>query len=447
MILLLALGSSPLEVFALPNNSFDEWPTGGNNDVTSTLPEPPAVKHIVDLKEMFKYPTLNYSRIPRDPVNEQILDFSSNKSYVTKIDSSVAVLTRDSKWQSGVMWSLDKYKVKLNEPFHMVSYIYLGNKGQTKGGADGITFTMHNDKKDAIEKESGSTSNTRDGAYGAIGNGLGVYGNYFSGADNSNVYVQMKEGVTNGIALEFDTFYNDEKELGGKQFTDTDLWQYIESGIPGGANLNSKRQGTPNTEYGHIAINYLNDMQDNRANGTGKTFDEVPKHAKMLSVGWDGVISHLDYQKGWQVSSKPEKKLADDMWHRLEVKWTPTPNSSTTGNLTYLIYRDGHIGKRNVKSIDDTSNDGSNVLTYTIENLDVVDVFKVNSTADSVYWGFSGSTGGFQNNQAVQMLELPVNYYTAELSKVDQDENLVSGARFQIEKKNETTGDWEVQKF
>ncbi|HFH9925887.1 TPA: SpaH/EbpB family LPXTG-anchored major pilin [Streptococcus suis] len=453
MILLVALGSSPLEVFAyVPDLDGTEWPTISNNGTASTLPEPPADKDIVDLKQMFNYPTLDYSGIPLDPANGQILDFSRNKSYVTSddssvADSSVAVLTRDSTWQSGVMWSLDKYKVQLDEPFHMISYVYLGNKGQQNHGADGITFTMHNDDKEASPSEAGSTANTGNNAYGALGNGLGVYGNHFSGADNSNVYVQMKKGVTNGIALEFDTFYNDEKELGGKQFTDTDLWQYIESGIP---NVNDKsvRQGTPNTEYGHIAINYLNEMQDNRANGTGETFDIVPKHAKMLSVGWDGVISHLDYQKGWQLvdGSTPEKKLADNMWHRLEVIWTPTPNSSTTGDLTYLIYRDGHNGARNVDSIEDTTNDGSNVLTYTIENLDVVDVFKVNSTADSVYWGFSGSTGGFQNNQAVQMLQLPVNYYTAELSKVDQGGKPVSGARFKIEKKDEN-GNWIVQQF
>ncbi|HEM3671115.1 TPA: SpaH/EbpB family LPXTG-anchored major pilin [Streptococcus suis] len=474
MILLVALGNSPLEVFALPNNGRTEWPTGvedgGDNDVTTTLPQPPAIENIVDLRKMFNYPTLDYSKIPRDPKNKQILDFSSNKSYVTYIDSSVAVLTRDSKWQSGVMWSLDNYKVKLDEPFHMVSYIYLGNKGQylgnngqTIGGADGITFTMHNDDKDAIEieKESGSTSNTRAGAYGAIGNGLGVYGNYFSGADTSNVYVQMEKGVTNGIALEFDTFYNDEKELGGKQFTDTDLWQYIESGIPGGANLNSKRQGTPNTDYGHIAINYLNDMQGNRANGTGKTFDIVPKHAKMLSVGWDGEISEdyfdneeipgLHYVNGWQVSKPPSlpsssSRLADNLWHRLEVKWTP--KSVKTGDLTYIIYRKGHKENRNVRSIDDTKNDtesSDDILTYTISDLDVVDVFKVNSTADSVYWGFSGSTGGFQNNQAVQMLQLPEAYYKSGIRKVDQDNKLVEKAKFELQVLNGV--DWETVKF
>ncbi|NQM29569.1 SpaH/EbpB family LPXTG-anchored major pilin [Streptococcus suis] len=448
MILLVALGNSPLEVFAyVPDLNGTEWPTISNNGTASTLPQPPAVEDIVDLSRMFNYPILNYSGIPLDPANGQILDFSRNKSYVTSHDSSVAVLTRDSTWQSGVMWSLDNYKVQLDEPFHMISYVYLGNKGQQNRGADGITFTMHNDNKVASSSEAGSTANTGNNAYGALGNGLGVYGSHFSGADNKNIYVQMTQGVTNGIALEFDTFYNDETNLNGKQFSDNDLWSY------------ARPQGSYNSNFGHIGINYLNNLQQNRANEDYTTlqprryktfstdvydYNNMIKHSGMLAVGWDGTITRLDPKNGWQIGTYPSKPLADDKWHRLEVKWKPT--SSTTGNLTYLIYRDGHNGVRNVDSIDDDSNDGSDVLTYTIENLDVQSVFAVSSTADSVYWGFTGSTGGFQNNQAVQMLQLPVNYYTAELSKVDQDGNPVSGARFQIEKKDEN-GNWIVQQF
>ncbi|HEL1557404.1 TPA: SpaH/EbpB family LPXTG-anchored major pilin [Streptococcus suis] len=446
MVFLVALGSSPLEVFALPNNGLNEWPTGGGNDVTSTLPQPPAVKNIVDLSSMFNYPKLDYGGIPRDS-GTVVSGYTELKSYVTATDSSVAVLTRDSTWQSGVMWSLDDYKVRLNEPFHMVSYVYLGNKGDNDSGADGITFTMHNDKKDetlsAYDRKvlSGNENNFGINAYGALGNGLGIYGNNFSAAAGQNRYVYMQKGVTNGIALEFDTFLNDEYLLNGKQFSDNDLWDFVNrTNRDGGI-----RQGTLNSSYGHIAINYLNKIQDNLANNTGLTFDQVTKHEQMLSVGWDGAISHLDYQKGWQVSSNPTKKLADNQWHRLEVIWTP--KTDTTGDLTYKIYRNGHQGYQNISTIDNTYYDGSDILSYTISDLNVVNVFAVNSTADSVYWGFSGSTGGFQNNQAVQMLQLPVNYYTAELSKVDQDNNPVSDAVFHLEKKNETTGDWEVQEF
>lgn len=181
MILLVALGSSSLEVFGIvPKPKETEWPTYNINGSASTLPQPPAVKNIVDLRSMFHYPILDYGKIPRDS-DTVVSGYTELTSYVTTDDSSVAVLTRDSTWQSGVMWSLDNYKVKLDEPFHMVSYVYLGDKGDNAGGADGITFTMHNDKKNETLSDSdraskaGNSNNYGINAYGAMGNGLGIY--------------------------------------------------------------------------------------------------------------------------------------------------------------------------------------------------------------------------------------------------------------------------------
>lgn len=96
----------------------------------------------------------------------------------------------------------------------------------------------------------------------------------------------MTQGVTNGIALEFDTFLNDEKYLNGKQFTDNDLWNFVDKT----KNKDGSRQRTTNSSYGHIGINYLKKIQNNDANNDGKTFDQVTKHEQMLSVGWDGQI-------------------------------------------------------------------------------------------------------------------------------------------------------------
>ncbi|HEM3609781.1 TPA: SpaH/EbpB family LPXTG-anchored major pilin [Streptococcus suis] len=436
MILLVALGSSPLKVFAnVPHLDWTEWPEKDTNGSSSTLPLPPVPPNIVNLNQMFNYPKLNYGGIRRDP-NTVVSNYTSLNSYVTETDSSVAVLTRDSTWQAGVMWS--KVKMKLDEPFHMVSYVYLGNKGDNAGGADGITFTMHNDKKnelsaDVRKAKSGNEKNFGIDAYGALGNGLGIYGNNFSAADGANKYVYMEKGVTNGIALEFDTFLNDEYKLNGKQFSDNDLWYFVDkTNRDGGI-----RQGTLNSSYGHIAINYLNDMQNNVANLHENTFDIEPKHAKMLSVGWYGAIDdQIDIRNGWKVLSDPKKKLADDMWHRLEVKWTP--KSDSTGDLTYIIYRQGHEGDRNVSSIHEKKYDtksSDDILTYTISDLNVVNVFKVKNTADSVYWGFTGSTGAYKNNQAVQMLQLPVPYYKSGIRKVDEDDNnkLVKNAEFQLQ--------------
>lgn len=443
MLLLVAIGS-PLKVSALPNNNDNEWPTKGSNDVTTTLPQPPAVANVVDLNLMFNYPTLNYKGLDADRPDE--LDaIEKLKGYVTGVDSSVAVITRDAPWQAGVMWSQESNKINLAEPFHMVSYVYLGSRGQAeknadgnkRGGADGITFTIHNDNKTPSASASGSTSNTGINAYGALGNGLGVYGNHFSantGSSDTNNMVQMTKGVTNGIALEFDTFYNHNHTT---QHTDNDLWKFVNGA-----------EGNPNTNWGHIGINYLNEIQDNVANNDGKQFgygsNQVIKHNTMLAVGWDGGISGLNPVDGWQVSNQPTQKLADDKWHRLEVSWVPT--TQTTGTLTYRIYQQGHVGERNVYDISDTSNDGKAVLEKQMA-VDVTRVFGVPNVNNTVYWGFSGSTGYYQNNQAVQILQLPVANYQSEILKKDQDGNPVSDAVFQLEKKNETTGDWEVQEF
>lgn len=451
MILLVALGSSPLEVFALPNNNDTKWPTGGTNDVKSTLPEPPAIKNIVDLSQMFNYPTLDYDGIPRDS-GTVVSDYLHLNSYVTENDSSVAVLTRDSTWQAGVMWSFDNYKVKLNEPFHMISYVYLGNKGQASGGADGITFTMHNDKKNETLSDNdrkvlaGNVSNYGINAYGALGNGLGIYGSNFSAADADNRYVYMQKGVTNGIALEFDTFYNDETGKNGKQFSDNDLWSY------------ARPQGSANSDYGHIAINLLNDIQDNRANEDYTTvkpprykkfstsvydYNYMIKHKDMLAIGWDGKTNGLDPSNGWQIGPYPSRKLADNMWHRLEVSWEPT--TETTGKLTYKIYRQGYTGKaRTLTSTTPTEFDGNSTIDKIVD-IDVRTVFDVPDINNTVYWGFTGSTGGYQNNQAVQMLQLPVPYYKSGIRKVDQDRNLVKNAKFQLEVQNGET--WQTVVF
>ncbi|MGC6552196.1 SpaH/EbpB family LPXTG-anchored major pilin [Streptococcus sp. VTCC 12905] len=476
MILLVALGSSPLEVFALPNNGLTEWPTGGTNGVKTDLPPPPAVNNIVDLSSMFNYPKLDYGGLSVQDQNRkyELDSIRYLKGYVTNVDSSVAVITRDAPWQAGVMWSKESNKINLAEPFQMVSYVYLGIRGQAernadgnRAGADGITFTMHNDKKQPVASESGSTTNTGINAYGALGNGLGVYGNNFSANTLSeyNNMAYMTKGVTNGIALEFDTFYNDEKNLNGKQFTDTDLWHYIESGGLLIEDGKSVRQGAPNTNYGHIAINYLNDIQYNRANEDVTTvtpprykkfsksvyeYNYMIKHNTMLAVGWDGGIEkdgdieRLDSQNGWQVSTSnpPKTKLADNKWHRLEVKWEPT--TSTTGKLTYKIYRQGHNGNRNVRSIYDTSNDGTSTIDKIVD-IDVKKVFDVPDINNTVYWGFSGSTGYYQNNQAVQMLQLPAPYYKSGIRKVDQDGNLVKKAKFQLQVLN--GGTWQSVVF
>ncbi|HFI0708032.1 TPA: SpaH/EbpB family LPXTG-anchored major pilin [Streptococcus suis] len=479
MILLVALGSSPLEVFAynpiteFPDQKKREWPRQNDNYVATNLPEPPAIANTVNMSDMFHYPDLIYTGSYSDD-RDQTAKLASNRSYVTEKDSSVAVITRDARWQSGVMWSLEKNKIKLNEPFHMVAYVYLGKRTQYDkdinynyqgtdyklGGADGITFTIHNDKKNEILSDNdrrvlaGSEDNYGFKAYGALGNGLGVYGSNFSAnvSSNYNNMVNFRRGVENGITLEFDTYYNDNDTT---QHSDNDLTYHI---IPEKwkGNVRYGDEGHEDTKYGHIAINLLNDFKDNRANRNEEPNRTTNKHKVKLSLGWDGEVSEKTNQYSWKMSNwpntKPSTNLADGKWHRLEVKWTPDLVTNT-GNLNYKIYKKGHEGSRNIEYSNDVTKDGTDFINYDVAigstDYPLQHVFgeNVKDLNNSVYWGFSGSTGGFLNNQAVQMLQLPEAYYQSEILKKDQDENLVSGAVFELEKWNETTSRWDVQEF
>ncbi|HFU4083365.1 TPA: SpaH/EbpB family LPXTG-anchored major pilin [Streptococcus suis] len=430
MILLVALGSSPLEVFAydpfiqFPVQTQREWPTQNENNVATTLPLPPGDANTVNMLDMFHYPKLIYTgSVSRFPDQTALL--ADNRSYVTEKDSSVAVITRDARWQSGVMWSNEQNKIKLSEPFHMVAYVYLGNRTQHDknfnglGGADGITFTIHNDNKkpkDIWAKDefgndklaSGSENNTGMNAYGALGNGLGVYGSNFSAnvSSNENNMVDFWRGVENGIALEFDTFFNDNSTT---QHSDNDLTSKIVS------------EGHVNTQHGHIAINILNDFIDNKANDRYSTTN---KHKIKLSLGWDGEMSDegKTNPNTWVEPPKwPKTNLADGKWHRLEVTWTPDLVTNT-GILNYKIYKKGHEGSRNISHSNDVTYDGTEVISYDVPigtgGYSLEKVFGVSNLNNTVYWGFSGSTGGFLNNQAVQMLQLPVPYFELTLEKL-----------------------------
>lgn len=453
VVAIVVIAIAPLEVFAydpfndFPNQTLREWPTKDYNNVATTLPDPPAIANTVNMADMFHYPELIYTGSESD-VPEQTAKLATNRSYVTEKDSSVAVITRDARWQSGVMWSLEENKIKLNEPFHMVAYVYLGNRTQNNknfnglGGADGITFTMHNDKKTAADMlagsqlASGSLGNAGINAYGALGNGLGVYGSNFSAnvTIKNNNMVNFWRGVENGITLEFDTFYNDNNT---SQHTDNDLTSIIYN------------ENHVNTQYGHIAINLLNDFKNNRGNRNVEPDKTTNKHKIKLSLGWDGEVSEMTNPYRWNISKWPTSSLADDSWHRLEVTWTPNIDTNT-GNLNYTIYKQGHEGARNIAYSDDRSKDGTGVISYDVPigtgDYSLEKVFGVSDLNNTVYWGFSGSTGGFLNNQAVQMVQLPISYYNAELKKVDQEGNVVSGAVFELEKLD-ATGEWQTQGF
>ncbi|MGI1837761.1 bacterial Ig-like domain-containing protein [Lactococcus garvieae] len=83
----------------------------------------------------------------------------------------------DAPSEAGAIWS--KTKLDLRKPFNLTGYIYLGNQKEKAG--DGLTFCMQNLGKDYI---------------GEFGQGIGAYKSRTS-------------GIPEVVALEFDTFFNE----------------------------------------------------------------------------------------------------------------------------------------------------------------------------------------------------------------------------------------------
>lgn len=75
--------------------------------------------------------------------------------------------------------------------------------------------------------------------------------------------VNFWRGVENGITLSLILFYNDNNT---SQHTDNDLTSIIYN------------ENHVNTQYGHIAINLLNDFKNNRANRNVEPDKTTNKH-------------------------------------------------------------------------------------------------------------------------------------------------------------------------
>lgn len=208
--------------------------------------------------------------IPSPPNSESvdITEFFTNigDSKTSGTYSNVVEISQDQLYQYGGIWY--NHQIDLVEDFQMEMYVYLGDKRQSWGGADGISFVFHNDPRGL-------------GALGSKGAGLGAFASKrddlppLSPTDPDYIsYIQ------NAWMIEFDTFHNGEQEAGDS------LLEYMDD---------------PDETYdaGHIAWRIPKSV-------TGATAD-----------------GHNDLQ--WS-SSIP---LTDNQWHRVYVVWDATAKKLT----------------------------------------------------------------------------------------------------------------------
>ncbi|WP_182914702.1 L-type lectin-domain containing protein [Paenibacillus thiaminolyticus] len=176
------------------------------------------------------------------------------------INGSIVEITPNATYQRGGIWSTSNNMMDLTQDFMASMYLYFGNA--RNNAADGIAFVMHNDPK-------GTNALANNGA------SLGVW----ASQDHNGPY----NGIQNSLAVEFDTYINN-NGLGDGRF-DTDS---------AGGN--------------HIAWNY-----------PGKSSTYVDYYIPLFE--WARKMIHKDLQY--------TGTLSDDTWRKFEVKWNAVDKQLT----------------------------------------------------------------------------------------------------------------------
>lgn len=252
-------------------------------------------------------PTVTASTLPPVslPIDNVFAVPSGANSYV---DGNVTVITKDSNYQTGSIFSTEENKLDLNQSFHAEMYIYLGDRRET--AADGMTFVMHADKNRTVKFTGGT------------GAQLGVY--------PKAGWSWLMQQIEKSFVVEFDTYYNN--DVLGDQMDKT-------------INMNDNK--------GHVAYAFPDILSSYGLNSKGG----------IESLNHKGVYYPNDY-------------LSNGKWHLFSVDWDAEKN----------------------------------ILAYNFDDAPTVSV-PINPNAvfgtTSVYWGFTGSTGGFSQEAKVAFKQIP----------------------------------------
>ncbi|CAD5897453.1 Legume lectin domain protein [Carnobacterium maltaromaticum] len=224
------------------------------------------------------------------------------------VDGNITVITKDSNYQTGSIFSTEGNKLDLNQSFHAEMYIYLGDRRET--AADGMTFVMHADKNRTVNFTGGT------------GAQLGVY--------PKAGWSWLMQQIEKSFVVEFDTYYNN--DVLGDQMDKT-------------INMNDNK--------GHVAYAFPDTLSSYGLNSKGR----------IESLNHQGVYYPNDY-------------LSNGKWHLFSVDWDAEKN----------------------------------ILAYNFDDAPTVSV-PINPNAvfgtTSVYWGFTGSTGGFSQEAKVAFKQIP----------------------------------------
>ncbi len=263
--------------------------------------------------------------------------------------------------QFGSVWWADKIDFSSDTVFNFV--VYMGSKDD---GADGLAFVMHKDPRDTITDTSetviisgGGTWNL-SAATGDDGGGLGysmhnsregpntIPGPHGPGDDSENHKIQPS------VAVEIDTYYNKDVQDGDP---DAGL------GIP----------VSPYVGWDHTAVVYNGDIYNQQQTITD-------------ALGATGRILPLkpDYAFG-----AGNNNIEDDGCYTFQIRWDVLPDGTQDLELWADTY-------------DGTTGTGGLSLIMTFNDDMITNVFGGDAT--NMRFGFTGSTGGKNNEQTVCLL-------------------------------------------
>ncbi|KRN97596.1 lectin-like domain-containing protein [Companilactobacillus kimchiensis] len=284
-------------------------------------------------------------------------DFDKNNAAIVQSknpanpDTSIIKMTNSTYKVGGVWGSVNKPTENYFDISHeqiASMWLYFGNTGDTPG--DGMAFVLQNDPRgaDAIAFANGKPVN---------GQSLGVWGADWNKQETKPENI-AKTAIQNSWALEFDTYPNvltSENDISGE-----------------GVSFDALQPGHPYDVGQHIAGNYP---------GESHTYIPYP-------------VGSINYFTMRHVNFIGKLNLVDSKWHHLTIKWEPGMNSSI-GSLTY--------------SYNDKNPDGTPNQSGLISNQFDVDTQKFNlQPGDTkLYWGFTGSTGKYFENNLMVFESLP----------------------------------------
>lgn len=295
-----------------------------------------------------------------------------NSTNPATLNTSVIKMT-NTNYQVGGIWSnlSEDNFFNINENQTASMWLYFGsyknsNYPDSLFPGDGMAFVMHNDPRGT---NAHSIGKDKDGTI-EPGNGetLGVWGTDWDWNETNPANI-AKNAVQNSLAIEFDTFVN-------KLTTYKDV---------SGEGVSFDAQGINGQ---HIAIGYPGNPSD----GTFPINTYFHNSIKKPAGDTSGGPATKNYFTMLHLAATDGLNLVDNNWHHLTIQWTKPAANSNLGTITYKY--------------DDKNTDGTPTNSAKISST-VIDTNQFKSTDGKLYWGFTGSTGKYTENNLLVFESLP----------------------------------------